>query len=580
MNRIFIYLFALCTLVHVYGCDEDFENLGSIEGSSPEKVHARSTQETFSCGTIASEPPAWYFNTASRSSDDNSIYTLNIFVHVIRSSSGIGLNKESVSRTIFDKLNDYYASAKINFFLLGSDYIDFDRYNNSTEDDSGEIFQQNSHTNAIDIYVLSDGANWEIAAGKADGIIGSACIIVGYNYTNFVVTHEVGHCLGLYHTHHGTSKDESGTPELVNGSNSATAGDFMTDTPADPCEWMGGMYVGTSTDANGDYYCPDPTNIMSYSWNYYQNYFSPEQIAKMRYIIRQSDKVKPTLHHKQIIGPKHFSESASYSLSVVNTDESVRWEVTAYSEGASVKTAYAGDILTLSSTKPTYYHIVAYITSPAGTKSLVTFATCNEPSPYIADLCWETNQGQYGVTNATSNGNILYVSDNLILNMEYIDKAGNTSNTLADFEFICITATNRQLRGKTFSLTPADCTQNLNIRAKDACGTSGKVFVIPCRVTNYYYDVNVASNEIAIDVVETGNKEINTILANRAVALNALAGGIKSVVISMENQQVVYSKDFQSGASGIKIDTGSWTSGTYNLSISNGSEVRHYKVVI
>lgn len=68
------------------------------------------------------------------------------------------------------------------------------------------------------------------------------------------------------------------------------------------------------------------------------------------------------------------------------------------------------------------------------------------------------------------------------------------------------------MRGKTFSLTPADCERDLYIRAKDACGTAESFFVIPCQVTNYYYDVNVALGEVAIGVVKTDNAEVNAIL--------------------------------------------------------------------
>lgn len=68
---------------------------------------------------------------------------------------------------------------------------------------------------------------------------------------------------------------------------------------------------------------------------------------------------------------------------------------------------------------------------------------------------------------------------------------------------MCTTASNRLVRGKTFSLTPADCERDLYIRAKDACGTAESFFVIPCQVTNYYYDVNVALGEVAIGVVKT-----------------------------------------------------------------------------
>ena len=399
MNKLFTYLLALCTATCLYGCSEELEEMTSTE-ESPSNIVSRSIPESFSCGTIETDPPAWYFNTP-RVFNNNSIYTLNIYIHVIRSSSGVGFNKEEVAQTVITNLNGYYASAKINFYLLGSDYIDSDRYNNSTLSIYKEICKQNSHNNAIDIYVLSSGKNWNNTTGIANGIVSSACVIQSTYYTETTVPHELGHCFGLYHTHHGTAKDsEGGKAELVNGSNSATAGDYMTDTPADPCEWnIFGEYIGTGTDANGDFYNPDPKNLMSYN-GYYRHKFSAEQIAKMRSIISQREEVSPTIHQKQIIGPKHFSNSGTYSLSVLNADESVRWEVTAYSENGSTKTTYTTSTLTLSSTQPTYYSIVASITSPAGTKSVTTHATCNEPSPYIGSLYWETNQGQYSITDA------------------------------------------------------------------------------------------------------------------------------------------------------------------------------------
>ena len=552
---------------------------------SPSNIVSRSIPESFSCGTIETDPPAWYFNTP-RVFNNNSIYTLNIYIHVIRSYSGVGFNKEEVAQTVITNLNGYYASAKINFYLLGSDYIDSDRYNNSTLSIYKEICKQNSHNNAIDIYVLSSGKNWNNTTGIANGIVSSACVIQSTYYTETTVPHELGHCFGLYHTHHGTAKDsEGGKAELVNGSNSATAGDYMTDTPADPCEWnIFGEYIGTGTDANGDFYNPDPKNLMSYN-GYYRHKFSAEQIAKMRSIISQREEVSPTIHQKQIIGPKHFSNSGTYSLSVLNADESVRWEVTAYSENGSTKTTYTTSTLTLSSTQPTYYSIVASITSPAGTKSVTTHATCNEPSPYIGSLYWETNQGQYSITDATNYGGTLYVSGNINLSLEYRDKAGNTSDALSGVDFMCTTASNRLVRGKTFSLTPADCERDLYIRAKDACGTAESFFVIPCQVTNYYYDVNVALGEVAIGVVKTDNAEVNAILtaqkAKQAVVFNAATDvKIKSVVVYTENRQVLYSKEYAMGVSEIKIDAVSWASGVYHLSISNGTEVRHQKIMI
>ena len=134
------------------------------------------------------------------------------------------------------------------------------------------------------------------------------------------------------------------------------------------------------------------------------------------------------------------------------------------------------------------------------------------------------------------------------------------------------------MRGKTFSLTPADCERDLYIRAKDACGTAESFLVIPCQVTNYYYDVNVALGEVAIGVV---NAILTAQKAKQAVVFNAATDvKIKSVVVYTENRQVLYSKEYAMGVSEIKIDAVSWASGVYHLSISNGTEVRHQKIMI
>ncbi|MBK9074743.1 MAG: hypothetical protein IPL77_07120 [Flavobacteriales bacterium] len=82
-----------------------------------------------------------------------------------------------------------------------------------------------------------------------------------------IAAHEVGHVLGLMHTH-----DSVFGAELADSSNCATAGDFICDTPSDPnlslpdmIDHAGCTYIGTVTDANGDPYSPSTTNIMSYA---------------------------------------------------------------------------------------------------------------------------------------------------------------------------------------------------------------------------------------------------------------------------------------------------------------------------
>ena len=79
-----------------------------------------------------------------------------------------------------------------------------------------------------------------------------------------ILAHEVGHNLGLLHTH----ETSSGT-ELASESNCGTAGDQVCDTAADPnlsgkvnnkCQ-----YTGSDKDPSGASYSPPVNNVMSYT---------------------------------------------------------------------------------------------------------------------------------------------------------------------------------------------------------------------------------------------------------------------------------------------------------------------------
>ena len=209
-------------------------------------------------------------------------YTIGIFFHVIRKSNGTGGQTQAEVSTALNILNSDYANHGINFSLLGIDEINDDATYNRTNffsDNNGDgkfdNFSPNSHPEAIDIYLF---ANDKLNSGLASGIPGTALVIGGSNNgiplpSSHVLSHEIGHCLGLYHTFHGIC--EGGCAELVNGSNSATCGDFVTDTPADPkgvvsyvnyntCIWNGVTCTGLTTDANGQPYNPDNHLIMAY----------------------------------------------------------------------------------------------------------------------------------------------------------------------------------------------------------------------------------------------------------------------------------------------------------------------------
>ena len=101
--------------------------------------------------------------------------------------------------------------------------------------------------------------------------------------------HELGHCLNLYHTHHGTyyesGSDTGQCPELPNGSNGNACGDYVSDTPADPRLFTTGTNQNVTINCiyTGDsYYNPDTNNILSYSFKTCRTHFSNGQGQRMR----------------------------------------------------------------------------------------------------------------------------------------------------------------------------------------------------------------------------------------------------------------------------------------------------------
>ena len=285
------------------------------------------------CLTTSPEPPQWIYNKSARSLLTIRSYSLNIFVHIVRSSSGQGFDTGILS-TIVNSLNSNYSDADIQFSLLGSEFIDNDYYYVNFSGKENQLLGVNSHCEAIDVYVLGESTIWTSGgyniSGMADDIPSTALIIHGDYYNTSSLPHEMGHCLGLYHTHHGTVNEGGGDldqcAELVNGDNSLTCGDYIEDTAADPSVWSNSSctYIGTGTDANGDEYSPDASNLMSYAYKPCRILFSELQIERMKDFI-DNTAILQNVFHSTISGPSLICTSGTYSINNLPPGATVTW---------------------------------------------------------------------------------------------------------------------------------------------------------------------------------------------------------------------------------------------------------------
>jgi PKD repeat protein len=230
-------------------------------------------------------------NTQEKSYDSTSTY-VPVQIHIIRETGGFGGISAVDAIAAFDRLNMYYIDAGIHFFQCASiNYIDNTVYYDYDKTQMNALYGAYGVTNVINIYVANTvSSSGSLICGHAqfpgglDFLIQSAsCMKNGST-----LAHEVGHYLGLYHTHETYFGNEA-----VNGSDCYSEGDLLCDTPADPelssstnLDDDGCIYYGANTDENGNSYSPSVTNVMSYSAKNCRYTFTEDQYNKLLWTLQ------------------------------------------------------------------------------------------------------------------------------------------------------------------------------------------------------------------------------------------------------------------------------------------------------
>ena len=174
-------------------------------------------------------------------------FCVRIYVHVLRKSNHTGGQSPTDVSLALSYLDTAFNPHNIYFVWdYQIDYIDDDsKYFNP----NAGIFAINNHTDGVDIYMYDDSVGflgWNGYGTQRQSL--TALLVSGFMedpvtsntyplVKSHILSHEMGHVLSLWHTHHGTGEDTDDPyecPEFADGSNSANCGDYITDTPADP----------------------------------------------------------------------------------------------------------------------------------------------------------------------------------------------------------------------------------------------------------------------------------------------------------------------------------------------------------
>lgn len=248
-------------------------------------------------------------------------YTIRVFFHIVRRSNGTGGQNSSVIATIVNNLNTAYAPLNIAFQNQGFDEINNDSYYNQDINDDTNfngLTSTNVASNSINVYLLDDNSGY---GGGRSQSIGGKGFVVGGGYTPFddsrqlivpslVTAHEMGHCLGLYHTFSHIYCEE-----LADGSNCTICGDFICDTPAESTSYIFAetnacAFFANFNDPNGNPEHPILSNIMNYVRPSCYQGFTNGQGARMRSAIAMN----PTIASAVAFTPMYIGGIYSYGV--------------------------------------------------------------------------------------------------------------------------------------------------------------------------------------------------------------------------------------------------------------------------
>ena len=228
---------------------------------------------------------------------------------IVRKSDGTGGITDNNLQEAMDSLNYNFASAGIQFYECSRTYIDstpfyelnVTGYPNASAD-AVQLAAMSEQANVLNVFYtnrifrIKNNGDTSWLCGRADMPYSTSTDRVYFNYRcpHSTFAHEVGHYLGLWHTHHGYDAPLDQRERVIrqgNMANCSIKGDLLCDTPADPRLSADSMnnciYQGLRRDFLGDLYTPMTSNFMAYGEKNCRTTFTEGQKTLMRYAVHE-----------------------------------------------------------------------------------------------------------------------------------------------------------------------------------------------------------------------------------------------------------------------------------------------------
>lgn len=541
--------------------------------------------------------------------DYSSKYYLRVYFHVVNNVGGSGGVSSSVVQAAYSTLCNDFNLHNIYFLWDGViDQINISSYLNPNP----SILSINNHQNGIDIYIYPTNASKN--EGYSNGFGYGTELYVSGNFggvstsMTHVISHEMGHTLNLYHTHHGTvfetGNDPNQCPELVNGSNSDLCGDYVEDTPADPGLGNSGVsyvnsscnyiYQGMIYDTNNDLYTPDTHLIMSYTPPSCMEYFSTMQVERMKTAIIQ----KQVLQNASInfTGPTIPEVSSVYSIQNLPSGYNVTWTYTpssgtSLSSGTFIPNSPATNQCIINNSSKQYINgtLKATITKNGSTIVILEkkirsgdgfTATCSQPLGYIIP-----QNGNVTNTNSTSAS----FSDNAAFVVKK-NSLGSYPITITSSFFTNATITHTSISGLSWQHSGNTITLSY-----PANNNIDPVLVVTGKKSTDYrvYRFSIYSQlDILLQLTATvsGRDLLLNLSASEESIKNASTEALQSLaeelaekewtvtVVSATTGKKVFSQEAK--GSSFTIDTTGWESGIYVIKANVGDRELIQKVLV